>query len=834
MVNLIVVEGLTRGLVFGLREEPLTVGRSGAADIVLSHDKKVSHFHAKFLPVGPERYVVQDLGSTNGTHVNGEAIEQSPLRVGDRVQIGRTHFVYTDRASLSDVDIDVGSSALGGDSDVPSKTGASVGGGAALFPMDSAPGLQRPPPAPAVAASESAEAASDLATDPRAETAFTPEPAVAFDPRAATFPEPPPLDAAPIAPSKTGDSHPLFEGVKAPPPPRAAPQPPPVAPAVSPRPAPAVPASPAPARAAERPLPVLPKVAPGQTIRPAALPGPSGAAAGPPPSQGWRKIVYRKRGLDDDIGEGPMGTERWEPEDIDAIRESILQLDQELETRPGDPAAPPAAVVDVPPIAARGEPPAAEKDERPEHWTDQEGDADPRPPRALIDLPDPGESAPDLFGVTIEAPSAPADAGPTDTGPSLRLAKLRLESLYRLVRVLTTRHDEQGMIGDVLDIALRAMHAERGAILLIDQPQESDAPPVLDPHVVAWRAPREPGEELTASGERKPFTVSRTILDHSLRDGQAVLISDAAADPRYRGQNSVVLSGVRSALCVPLRGRRLLGAMYVDSREQGRRFSEDDLRFLVAIASQCAVGLEEVRAYNDIVRRSEELAGLDRMKAEFMALVAHELRTPLTNIQSPLELLEGDGGNEAERKELLGVIRSGAERMQRLVRDVTEFLEIASGDRSLVRERVDLVASAHEVVRFFAPKAAVKSVDIKVEATGPLPVIGDQRLLAQVLSRLVDNAVKFTERGRITIFLGRDRDGAPTVSIADSGQGIRPDRLKAVFDSLRTAHDMRHHGGGIGIGLAVVKAVVERHGGQIRVESPGEGHGSTFTFRLPR
>ena len=704
MHNVFVVDGPTRGLRYELQNVPMTLGRSSSADIIISHDKKVSHFHAKLLTCGTQSYLIQDLGSTNGTYVNGEAVEQCPLRNGDRFRIGRTHFLFTDQETIEAAEATHSQpqSSMGGSSDGKATT-PSVGGGPAMH------GLELAVPSS------------------REDTGHT-----------SGSKTPPSVGGGPAMHGLDSEDLPGSQ-------------------------------------ADQEPKPALVGFSPPE-----------------PPTQ-------------------PPGEPTNRPDERD---QSDTGFDHYQ--------APPA--------------------QRFMDWTEQEGTERPLASKLgakgelLFNLPAAGESAAPLLALPARHDPGPGD--PEDTHSSiaaevdthaLRTASLRLDLLYRLGNLIATRRDEHTFLSDVLDISLRAMHAERGSIFLLeDTGDEAATRPVK---CVVWRAPK---TEISASADeaQTPFAVSSTIVNHAIIEGHAVLTSDATRDDRYKAQTSVILSGVRSAMCVPLRVRQILGAIYVDNRFVDASFSEDDLRFLGAIANQTAVGIEELRLFSELYRTNQELRALDGMKANFMALVAHELRTPLTNIQSPLDLLEQDSLSLQERQEMLGIVRRGSNRMQRLVRDVSEFLGIVSGDRTLKRENVQISEICGEVVAYYTPGATAKGVAIQLEITDTPVVFADKRLMTQVLSRLIENAVKFTDSGSIRI--GAAATGQEvTVSIRDTGKGIHPEHLRRVFSELQAAHDIQEHSQGIGIGLAVCKAIIERHDGNIWVESAGEGQGTTFTFMLP-
>jgi signal transduction histidine kinase len=222
-------------------------------------------------------------------------------------------------------------------------------------------------------------------------------------------------------------------------------------------------------------------------------------------------------------------------------------------------------------------------------------------------------------------------------------------------------------------------------------------------------------------------------------------------------------------------------------------------------------------------------------KDEFLALVSHELRTPLNAILGWARMLQSDTLDAPTARRAIEVIDRNARSQAQLIEDLLDFSRIASGRLRLeVRETelAPLIAAAIEVVR---PAAEAKQIQIQCVLDPTCsPVSGDPERLKQILWNLLSNAVKFTpDGGRVDVQLRRDGAHSELV-VTDTGQGIRPDFLPHVFEHFRQGDPSttkRH--GGLGLGLAIVRHLVELHGGMIRAESDGEGKGAVFTVRLP-
>jgi signal transduction histidine kinase len=244
---------------------------------------------------------------------------------------------------------------------------------------------------------------------------------------------------------------------------------------------------------------------------------------------------------------------------------------------------------------------------------------------------------------------------------------------------------------------------------------------------------------------------------------------------------------------------------------------------------------ERDRLYAAAEEARAEAEAANRMKDDFLATLSHELRTPLNAILGWSRLLKGGRLKPADVDEGHAVIERNARALVRLVEDLLDVSRIAAGTLRLEVQPVDLVEVVEAALAAVLPAAEAKGVriDTALDALAG-PVTGDPARLQQVVWNLLSNAVKFTpEGGRVRVLLGRDGSHA-VLSVRDTGRGIRPEFLPRVFDRFRQADasTTRRHGG-LGLGLSIVKQLVEMHGGGVRAESPGEDRGSTFTVTLP-
>jgi signal transduction histidine kinase len=240
----------------------------------------------------------------------------------------------------------------------------------------------------------------------------------------------------------------------------------------------------------------------------------------------------------------------------------------------------------------------------------------------------------------------------------------------------------------------------------------------------------------------------------------------------------------------------------------------------------------------ELVRLNEELSEANRAKDVFLATLSHELRTPLTPVLGWVNLLRA-GGAASDPSMLaqgLDAIERNARLQARLVDDLLDISRVVSGKLRVEREPVNLRAVVEAAVETVRADAEARRVELAVELPeARVGVVGSPVRLQQVVWNLLTNAVKFTpEGGRVRVRLSREGDEARIV-VEDTGAGIEPEFLPHVFDRFRQQDgSTTRQYGGLGLGLAIVRALAELHGGDVRAESEGPGKGSRFTFSLPR
>jgi signal transduction histidine kinase/ActR/RegA family two-component response regulator len=346
------------------------------------------------------------------------------------------------------------------------------------------------------------------------------------------------------------------------------------------------------------------------------------------------------------------------------------------------------------------------------------------------------------------------------------------------------------------------------------------------------------GDELDVSN-LPPMAVTTTGPNsRAVRTGEVIITNDYM---RATQANPGVIvgpdNGLRpdSSMAVPMAVMgRIIGTIEVQSYEKNVYRAEHVTAMSMA-ANLTAVAIENVRLLK-LERTAREAAEeSNRLKDEFLATVSHELRTPLTAILGWSRLLEGGTLDDSTVQQAVETIGRNAKAQAQIVDDILDVSRIITGNLYLDLHPLEVVPVVENAINVVRPTADAKGikVDTYFDST-PAMVSGDANRLQQVVWNLLSNAVKFTNSGGQVCVKVSQGSGAVEVSVSDTGQGINKEFLPYVFDRFRQADSTttRQHGG-LGLGLAIARHLVEIHGGVIRAESKGEGRGATFTIRLP-
>ncbi|HEY9420205.1 MAG TPA: ATP-binding protein [Thermoanaerobaculia bacterium] len=405
-----------------------------------------------------------------------------------------------------------------------------------------------------------------------------------------------------------------------------------------------------------------------------------------------------------------------------------------------------------------------------------------------------------------------------------------LEAMSRIGRVLVAELDRERLVQALTDEATAVVRAQFGAFFYNVVSEKGEA-------YTLYTLSGVPREAFAGF----PMPRNTHVFGPTFRGEGIVRSEDITADPRY-GRNPPYHGmpeghlPVRSYLAAPVisRGGQVLGGLFFGHPEPGR-FREREERILAGLASQAAVAFDNATLYREARLAHEQAEAANRSKDEFLATVSHELRTPLNAIMGWAQLLQADGDDAEKRRRAMETIIRNAKLQSQLIDDLLDVSRITSGKMRLDVRPTELAPVIDAAVETIRPAAEAKQIGIQ-RVLDPLagPVAGDPARLQQVVWNLLSNAVKFTPKGgKAEVRLERVNSHVEII-VADNGMGISREFLPQVFDRFRQldASTTRQQGG-LGLGLAIVRHLVELHGGTVEVKSPGVGQGSTFIVRLP-
>jgi PAS domain S-box-containing protein len=356
-------------------------------------------------------------------------------------------------------------------------------------------------------------------------------------------------------------------------------------------------------------------------------------------------------------------------------------------------------------------------------------------------------------------------------------------------------------------------------------------------HVVSAKEPlvRELATKMLESpvGQSVP-----TVASEVMRSAKTAVVAHAALaarmdhieglDPDLQtlGERLRPHSYVGAPLLVRGRAVGVMGFARTD-QESAREYTDAEIAIIEEFARRVSLAVENARLF----RQADQL---NRLKDEFLATVSHELRTPLSAILGWARLLSNGQLEPEKARRAVDVIERNALAQARLVDDILDVARGIAGNVRLDTTQLDLGSVARRGVEAVAPAAAAKKIQIDVRAPSPVFVTGDAGRLQQVVWNLLSNAVKFTGPGGSVTVDVRIDDGVAQLEVTDTGAGIPAEFLPYVFDRFRQADaSFTRQYGGLGLGLAISRHLVELHGGSIEARSAGEGKGATFCVRLP-
>jgi signal transduction histidine kinase len=411
---------------------------------------------------------------------------------------------------------------------------------------------------------------------------------------------------------------------------------------------------------------------------------------------------------------------------------------------------------------------------------------------------------------------------PDRQSPWLKTALANLSVMYEASQAVSHILDLNELLSRILELIFRSIVADRGCFLL-RKPEGTD----LEPGALRWR------EENNA---RVPLPVSRTIVEHVLKEHVGVLCSDAARDERFSTGQSIIRYGIREVICVPMKGRHeTLGVLYLDTQvghpsmaprdTTMGKFTEDHLSLAIAVAHQAALAVEETR-YHQAMLQAERLAAI----GQTIAALSHHIKNILQGLRSGSEIMRMGLKEKND-----GLIQQGwriTEKNQGKIYDLVMDMLSYSKERVPAVEATDLNEMVREVVDLLAPRAQELGVNLEVSLAQDLPSVqvdpeGIHRALLNIVGNGLD-AVEGRPDPKVTVGTRTGEEGWVRIIVLDNGVGIAPEQLADIFRPFVSTKGSR----GTGLGLPVSRKILREHGGDIIVQSQPQV-GSKFTLKLP-
>lgn len=407
---------------------------------------------------------------------------------------------------------------------------------------------------------------------------------------------------------------------------------------------------------------------------------------------------------------------------------------------------------------------------------------------------------------------------------SIEPLNIRIQNLERLLEVsrnLSAMLKSEPLLQSIIEVAAELTHSEEASILLYDEKEEQ-----LAFVAVPWFK-RDVMKEI-------PVPLDNSIAGQVFQTSEPILVAEAQSDPRlYRAVDQKVGFKTKSMLAVPMSFQgNATGVLTAVNKLGGAYYTEDDMRILDTLAAQAAIAIKNASLLKEAQDAYDDLAEMDRMKTDFVAITSHELRTPLGLILGHATFLSETISEEL--KPQLDVVVRSALRLKDIVDDLSKVNNFQTGQSRMRTREVDMNRMVDDLVAAYMDMAVTKRIKLRKSLPkDTLSVDGDAEKIGIALGHLIKNAVTFTDEGGNVSVVMEAVPGYVKISVIDDGVGIPKKDLERIFERFFQVegHMTRKHGG-MGLGLAVAQMMVEVHGGRIGVESK-QGDGSTFTVLFP-
>ncbi|UCD56901.1 MAG: FHA domain-containing protein [Candidatus Hydrogenedentota bacterium] len=422
---------------------------------------------------------------------------------------------------------------------------------------------------------------------------------------------------------------------------------------------------------------------------------------------------------------------------------------------------------------------------------------------------------------------------------ALRQAHENLKQVYEITNIISSIFDIKQLAEKMLDIIFPLLDADCGYIMLVDKESAEPRPIAMKKGKGRAEIPSE-------------MAFSRTIARQALEREESLMTSNAPEDGRFPRKKSIVEGQIRSAMCVPIRGRKeKLGVIYVDQRGRTGHFSDENLEFLTMVANSAGIAIENIRLYEENLKMNvlkavneemretnRRLMELESLKEDLINMIVHDMKNPVSNTLMGLDMIafDPDGQLNEQQSEHLQMAKRNQFRLSEMIANLLEISKLESGAIQISKTSLDAPHLIDRVVERYAATAKKEEKNIHVTVDpGARRIVSDEGLLERILSNILSNAIKHSyPKGEILLSVvpAAKHEGV-SFSVKDLGEGIPKKFHKEIFEKFRQA-GLRElgHQTDTGLGLAFCKMAVEALGGSIWVESE-PGKGSCFTFSLP-
>jgi signal transduction histidine kinase len=403
--------------------------------------------------------------------------------------------------------------------------------------------------------------------------------------------------------------------------------------------------------------------------------------------------------------------------------------------------------------------------------------------------------------------------------------------------ILVSIIDLNQLLHQLLDTVTDAIKIERGLIMLKSADREEFKVVATDGH--------EKSQPLMLLPAAHPF------LRHLEDAKKAVQINDVEELHEFEDERALhleAMAGLGIVLAIPvLYERRLIGLLGLSEKKSGAWYSSEDMELLSTLMMQTAISIENARKVRELKKMIEleasyrELKKIDELKDNFLSMVSHDLRTPMTSIKGYVTLLNAKAGtlSEERQKHYTSIVMNECDRLTRLINDLLDLQRFEAGRMQLDFKDVDLAEITRSAAASFRGAAIAGRIDLREELPPrEVMVSADADRLAQVVSNLLSNALKFSPEESTVIvsmeIVSEDGVRSARVWVKDNGPGIPEDQQAKLFDKFQQVEGLvRGREQGSGLGLALVREIVNEHGGEVGVDSePGRGSAFYFTIKL--